>query len=197
MDNLIAVSPLAEKREVADQPLVFQHSRLKCEEVKDYGLLRVQVFNRGTEPAEALVKHLPQPLPTAGTMLASDNRLSFWFAPGEWGCAVAAGQETAEAARLNQQLSEQPHFIAAVSTITDSRIVLRISGTSARDLLGVGSGVDFHPSAFKAGQCVTTRFAHIAVLIAQPDNHDSFLLVADRSHGKYLWEWLEDSATTL
>jgi len=63
-----------------------------------------------------------------------------------------------------------------------------------RQLLAMGSGVDYHPSVFKASHCVTTKLAGVAAMVLQP-NEETFLVFVDRSRAQYLWTWLADAVT--
>ena len=56
-------------------------------------------------------------------------------------------------------------------------------------LLAMGCGIDMHKSAFTTGQCVRTHFANVLLFIVAVDD-DNFDLYVDRSHARYLRDWL-------
>jgi len=195
MASLKPVSPLASLSKMARVPL--QGRTICIEEVRDYGLIRLQVFSRGSVPGrgsestESLSILLGEALPDACQLLPFAKGYAFWTAPGEWIIAVPAGSEIPQSAQCDECLTDVLH---AVTIMTDSRLVLRISGAEARQLLAKCSAVDFHPSVFGLGRCVITKFARLPVMITQPTKAEDFMIFVDRSQASYLWEWLEDAA---
>ena len=190
MGNLKALSPLAGALG-SRVSATYKTDGLSFKEVTDYGLIRGQLFNRGEQSIEAVAANHDLDMPTACQFVRSGESYLLWSAPGEWLVAVETGTEISRAERLSQQLTDT---LAAVTVVSESRVVIRLQGRRARDLLGIGSGADFHPSVFKAGTCITTKFAHIAAMVAQPNESEEFLILADRSSAYYLWEWLVDNA---
>jgi hypothetical protein len=67
---------------------------------------------------------------------------------------------------------------------------LVIAGSGARDLLAMGSGVDFQPMVFGSGKCVRTRIAKLAVIVRALTD-ERFELFVDRSAGRYFREYLD------
>ena len=189
MVKLTSTSPL-EARVVTDK-IVYQSRVIDIEVVSDYGLIRLQLFSRGADLTETLSETLKLVLPENGCIQSSDDNTLFWSAPSEW--VIATNRDTEE--ELAKNLSKRlVNSSSAATVITDSRIVLRLYGPLARQLLSKGSAVDFHPSVFKMGNCVTTKFAQIPIMIVQLNEDDEFLLFADRSLAAYLLDWLIDAA---
>jgi len=71
--------------------------------------------------------------------------------------------------------------------------VLRVAGEAVRDVLAAGAALDFREAGFPRGGCRPTRFAQVAVAIVATGT-DEFELYVDRGYGKYLRDWLEDTA---
>ena len=112
-----------------------------------------------------------------------------WLGPDEW--LVVSESQTGEeiTARLQQAL----HGIAsAVTDVSDARIIYALSGKHARAVLAKGCSIDFHPRAFRPGQCVQTLLAKAAVLI-QATTVPSFEIHVARSFAGYAWAWLENA----
>jgi sarcosine oxidase subunit gamma len=65
-----------------------------------------------------------------------------------------------------------------------------IAGSGARDLLAMGSGVDFHPMVFGSGKCLRTRIAKLAVIV-RALAEERFELFVDRSASQYFREYLD------
>ena len=116
------------------------------------------------------------------------------IAPGEWIVAVHAGTERDAISNLQAKLDG---LFAVVSLMTDSRVVLDLTGSTALDILARGSTVDFHPVNFGAGRCINTRLAGVPVMLACSAGGESVLLFADRSVGPYLLEWLEAASAEI
>lgn len=164
-----------------------EREHIRVAENTDWGLLRLQIFHRTPGAVDSLAKRLDIRLPAAGETVVENGMRWFWSAPGEWVIAVPADTERDTARALREKLDG---LFAVPSVITDSRVVLEISGESARNLLARGSTVDFHPASFGVGQCLSTRFAGVPVMIAQLEA-GIFLLFADRPVAAYLRDWFE------
>jgi sarcosine oxidase subunit gamma len=184
MDKRLATTALN------DSPLEREHFRVA--ENTDRGLLRLQTFHRTPDAVGSLSQRLGIRLPAAGETVAEQGMRWFWSAPGEWVITAPAEAERDTARALQEKLDG---LFVVLSVMTDSRVVLDISGESARNVLARGSTVDFHPASFGAGQCVNTRFAGVSVMIAQLEA-GSFLLFADRSLGAYLRAWFDAASVS-
>jgi sarcosine oxidase subunit gamma len=134
---------------------------------------------------ESLSQRLGIALPAAGETVAEHGTQWFWSAPGEWVIAVPAGAESDTARALQEKLDG---LFVVLSVMTDSRVVLDVSGEGARNVLARGSTVDFDPASFSIGQCLSTRFAGVPVMIARSEA-GVFLVFADRSVAAYLLDW--------
>jgi methylglutamate dehydrogenase subunit D len=61
--------------------------------------------------------------------------------------------------------------------VSDSRIAVRISGASARDVLAKGLPIDLHPSTMRAGDVAATVVAHVQVLVWQVNDAPTYELI--------------------
>ena len=186
MDNLARESVLCGAQVARDQFNVKEHTGL--------GLIRLQTFHRKSGAVAELCQSLGVELPGPGETAADQNRQLFWSAPGEWIVAVHAGTERDAISNLQAKLDG---LFAVVSLMTDSRVVLDLTGSTALDILARGSTVDFHPASFGAGRCINTRLAGVSVMLACSAGGESVLLFADRSVGPYLLEWLEAASAEI
>lgn len=114
-----------------------------------------------------------------------------WNGPNRWWIVESDARDVAPA--LKKALGDD----AAVVTLGHSRTCLRVSGTSLRDVMSKGSTYDYHPSAFKPGDCIQTGMAHVGVsLHCLGDKNgaaevDIYIL---RSFALHFFEWLQESA---
>jgi len=77
--------------------------------------------------------------------------------------------------------------------VSDSNVLVSVSGAACEDYLSKSCALDFHHSAFSVGAVAVTRFAQLSVMIARVRD-DGFLLLADASHAAWLARWLCDAA---
>jgi sarcosine oxidase subunit gamma len=139
----------------------------------------------------------------AGESLQGPRTTAFWLGPDEWWIADKRGEPgagTRLAAELRQALAGMP---VAVTDISDSRAVIRLSGPRARQVLQKACPLDLHPQHFGAGQCAHTRLAKATALIhvsaeeSAPDQFGpggpAFDIYVVRSFAEYVWHWLESA----
>ena len=120
-----------------------------------------------------------------------DSRGALWLGPDEWLVTFPAGQVNPLLEALSR--AAVGHH-AALSDVSDARIVLTLSGPRAREVLEKGCSLDLHPRAFQAGHCAQTRLARAAILLHQTDDAPVYDIHVAWSFAAYLWVWLEDAA---
>ena len=87
----------------------------------------------------------------------------------------------------------QPVAIEPVN-LRPGKVVVRVSGARARDVLAKGCPVDLHARAFGPGAAAATEIAHMGCLVWQVDDRPTFDLAVNRSLSKSFWSWLAASA---
>jgi methylglutamate dehydrogenase subunit D len=110
--------------------------------------------------------------------------------PDQW----IASAEGAEAAGFATRLRGRIGPFAAVADQSDARLVLRLSGPRARDVLAKGIPLDLHPKVFKPGDVANTLAAYVGVQIDMLDDAPTYQLTAPRSTAGTFWSWLSASA---
>lgn len=139
--------------------------------------LRVQPSDAG-DAAERLR------LPVALQDRIDVDRVALWLAPDQW--LLLSDRRSADALidECGSVLADRLHLAVDVSAALGC-ITLR--GGRVRDLLAMGSGVDW--SASPAARCVRTRFARLPVIVHRvvEDHCD---LYCDRSYHAWLETWL-------
>jgi sarcosine oxidase subunit gamma len=125
-------------------------------------------------------------LPAPGKS-ASGPRTALWVGPGRW-FVVEPGRGA-----LAEQLEKAPSGSAAITDLSHSRTVLRVSGAKVRDVIAQGCAVDLHPRTATPGDCFATAVArHAAVLhVVDATTMDIYVY---RSFGRDLLEWLLEAA---
>ena len=156
---------------------------------------RVQLALRGDGRDPAFIDAVREVVglapPLAANTVGRDGESTIlWLGPDEWLVTAPAEAEDL-ATRLRAALAETHH---AVADVTESRVILRLSGPAARDLLAQGCSLDFHASVFQAGMCAGSHLALAHVTIHQTAADPVYEIHVHRSFADYLWRWLETAS---
>ena len=152
------------------------------------GLALGQVF-AGSGKEAALAKLLRLPL-APGVAAANQEYLALPLAPGQWMLLAEKGADGAFCREMAQRIGA----LGYISEQSHSRVVLRVSGERARDLLRKGCRLDLHPRVMRPGACATTVMAQVGVLLHQVDDVPSYDLLVYSGFARCFWEWLQESA---
>ena len=125
------------------------------------------------------------------TTTGNEDITALWLGPDEWLVKTEDGKEVSLADALREAV-EGLH--AAITPVSDSYRIFRVSGVDARAVLSQGTAVDLHPRSFGPGKCARTGFGKMGVLLHQLDDVPSYDVYAWRSYTDYLSLWL-DKAT--
>jgi sarcosine oxidase subunit gamma len=90
---------------------------------------------------------------------------------------------------LYRELKDKLEGIASVSDQSHGRVIMRITGPKARNVLAKGTPVDLHPREFPIGKSAATQMAHVGVHFTRTGENDYELLVF-RGFAESFWEWL-------
>ena len=110
--------------------------------------------------------------------------------PDQWIASAEGADMPGFAARVRGRIGP----FAAVAEQSDARLVLRVRGPRARDVLAKGVPVDLHPKTFKPGDVACTVVGYINTQIDMLDDA-TWQLAAPRSMAGSFWSWLTASAT--
>ncbi len=157
-------------------------------ERRNLTLLHVEHRDDDTESPLAIAAAVGFPLPRAGQTSEKDGRRVIWLGPSrslitESGSSAEGLSDTIAANAAN----------AAINDISSSRVVLRLSGPSMRDVLAAGCPLDLHKSVFKAGMTATTNMGYYTAIMDCIDTNIIDVYVA-RGYGVSFWQWLIEAA---
>ena len=157
---------------------------IEIEQTADRPLVSLRVARSAAADAVRRLQLAP-PLGAAG-----EDPQSLWLGPDHW--LLASRRQTASnmIERCEADLAGVLHNAVDQSAAFS---VLRVAGRDVRDVLASGAALDFRESAFPPGGCRPTRFAQVAAAIVATGT-DEFEIYVDRGYGKYLRDWLEDTA---
>lgn len=113
-----------------------------------------------------------------------------WLGPDEW-LVICPAEQTEELHAALAALREEHHTAATV--LSGGQTVIVLSGDKVRDMFAKGSTLDFHPRAFKAGDCAQSTLGKAPALYRLCED-GSFELVIRRSFADYIGLWLADAA---
>lgn len=137
--------------------------------------------------SETMQRHFGVACPAPGLSAAGERLTLHWCGFEQW-YAVAEGWPDGT---LYDKLGRRLAGLASLSDQSHGRVMLRISGPRARDVLAKGTPVDLHPRAFGPGRSAATQMAHVGVHLAQV-GPDVFELSLFRGFAESFWEWLTE-----
>jgi|ERR1700687_4293274 len=142
----------------------------------------------GSKPVVLAGRELPSQV---GTTLSGPMWV-LCLGPGEWLLVSDEG----EASSLSEHLGvDLPTHGLALVDLTHALSGIEVRGSSAREVLSKGCGLDLDPRTFPPGRCARTRFAQISVVLeCRDDESPCFQLHLGRSYSHYLHAWLTDAA---
>jgi heterotetrameric sarcosine oxidase gamma subunit len=126
------------------------------------------------------------PTHTLDSATGGDAR-ALWIGPGHWLIKISA--EVDRTPLWAQSLSD-----AAINNVTHGRIILRLSGAFAREILAAGCPLDLRSDAFPPGACASTLLENIQVVLDCRDE-ETFEIVAGRAYARSLWDWITTAAS--
>ena len=147
---------------------------------------------RGKEAAlrDAILAGYGAELPQSAARVMGVGISFVWAGPDQW-LAIAERENGRD---LEAELKTLLAGIAAVVDQSDGRVVVRISGTRARDVLAKGVPIDVHPRAFKPGSVAITHASHIGIILWQTDDAPTYEAALFRSYADSFAHWLFESA---
>ena len=122
---------------------------------------------------------------------AATSQVHFiWTGPGRWLAATRNRSPSIFEGDLRQAFSG----LASVTSQSDGRSIIRISGAKAREALAKGVPLDLDPRAFGPGDTAMTLVAHINVHVWQSDAAPTYDFAVFSSFAASFCEWLLDAA---
>jgi len=94
---------------------------------------------------------------------------------------------------LYRELKDTLGELATLSDQSHGRIIIRVGGARARQVLAKGTPIDLHRDEFPVGKSAVTQMAHVGVHLTRT-GEDSFELSVFRGFAESFWEWLTAQA---
>ncbi len=125
---------------------------------------------------------------TPGRSAPISGGVALPLAPGSW---MLVG----DAAHLpREDLAWRIQGLAYVSDQSHGRVVLRLAGARAREVMAKGCRLDLDGRRFGPGGCAQTQIAEIGVLLHQVDEAPSFDLIVAAGYARAFLHWVKASA---
>jgi methylglutamate dehydrogenase subunit D len=129
-------------------------------------------------------------LPMTPRRVEAGNIGFVWAGPGQW----LAMTEQIAGHVFESQLRRDFAGLASVINQSDSRSVIRIGGTKARDALAKGIPLDLDPRVFATGDTALTMAGHINVHLWQIDDAPTYEFAVFRSFAAAFYTWLLEAS---
>lgn len=144
----------------------------------------VQVFasNGKTSAVERALKIKETP----GKATVADDFTAIPLSPGQWMLVSAKANPKAFVDDLRAKLKKNGY----VSEQSDARVIFRMSGPRAAEMMQKGCRLDLHPSEAKKGWCAQTQMAQAGVIIHQTDDKPSYDILVYSGFAQHFAEWL-------
>jgi methylglutamate dehydrogenase subunit D len=125
-------------------------------------------------------------LPSSPRAVESVSKMIVWAGPDQW---LIIEPQTA-GADPSAELAKSFNGLASVIDVSDSRIIFRVSGPSAKDALSKGIPIDFHDRVFKPGDVAITHYAHLGVTLWRLVDGQGYDVACARTFSANLLDWL-------
>jgi methylglutamate dehydrogenase subunit D len=157
----------------------------------DLGIVSVMARRGMAEALSTAVKAaFGADLPLMPRRVEASGIAFVWTGPERW-LAMASGQTSQD---LVQRLMPVCAGLAAVAEQGDGRVIIRMAGPRARDMLAKILTLDLHPRVFRPGDTAVTGAAHLEVQIWQLDDAPTYEVALFRGFAGSFWHWLTQSA---
>ena len=161
-----------------------EHPGFELNRIDGRSMVRLRVRPKGAVAAGEALQLPQQPLQWRG-----EDPAAHWLGPDQW----LLTSDTKPAGDIIRQIDvELADQLYAATDMSSGNVCFALRGRAARTLLAMGCGIDMHADAFMTGQCVQTHFANVGLFIVCVED-DHFDLYVDRSHARYLSDWLAGS----
>lgn len=127
-------------------------------------------------------------LPVTPHRVTANGVSYLWSGPSNW-LAISASDAT----DFDLEMAARTDGLAAVTDQSDGRVVLRVQGDRARDVMAKLVPIDLHPRVFTLPATALTLAGHIAVQIWQTDD-GAYELACFRSLAETLYEALIEAS---
>lgn len=125
---------------------------------------------------------------TCGVVTRNGAHSVLWLGPDEW----LVVSESGTGSLAGELRAAATGSVSAVVDVSANRVLLELSGTTARDVLEKGCPIDLHPRVLADDTAVLTTLARVPVLLWKVDE-TLFRVLPRSSFAPYIGRWLLDA----
>jgi sarcosine oxidase subunit gamma len=163
---------------------------VRLSEVGDLGKLDLRGDPNDKAFMSSVGRTLDLILPMEPCQSAAQGEIAaLWIGPDQWLITCPKARIAAIAEELDEAIRD---LHGSVTDMSAGRIVFRLEGPSAQDVIAKGCPIDLHPRVAAPGYVAGSALAKIGVLIHLRDA-DVIDIYLSRSYCDYLWAWLEEA----
>jgi len=129
----------------------------------------------------------------AGQASVTTDFTALPLAPGQWMLYGGHGSEGKNGG-FCRQLKDKLGAAGNVSEQSHARIIFRLSGENARQVMQKGCRLDLHPAVSGSGFCAQTNMAQTGVIMHQLDDVPSYDLLVYSGFAQSFFDWLVHSS---
>ncbi|ESY45700.1 sarcosine oxidase subunit gamma [Mesorhizobium sp. RSR380A] len=162
-------------------------------EIRNFDLIQVMARRgKAGDLANAAKASFGVAAPETPKAVQTSDATLIWSGPDQFFVLLKGGKHGTEA--LAQTFASS----ASLSDQSHARVLISISGTKARAMLGKLSSIDLHPDAFLVGAAAATSMDHASVTLwrgnDRPDGQAVFNVLMFATFAESLWHTMLDSA---
>lgn len=128
-------------------------------------------------------------LPFTPRVVEAAGKMVVWAGPEQW---LVIEPRSGNADR-SAELAEAFKGAASVIDVSDSRMIFRVEGASALEVLSPSMGIDFHDRAFKPGDVAITHVSHLGIMVWRLANGQGYDFACARTYSVAFSEWLTEA----
>ncbi len=183
MNNLIN-SPLYDKDEI-------KSDKISLHNIDYVGKINLRISETDTELRDKVIDFLGYDLPSSNKVKGDDKTRTLWLGPNEY---LILCEDSEKINIINNLRLNLGSNLFAITDVSDYYLTMRLSGTSAIEVLSKSCSLDFNHSIEIKDTCVQTYINKATVLIDRLADETVFDISVRWSFAEYLWNWLSDSS---
>ena len=132
-------------------------------------------------------------LPPTARAVEGAGKLVVWAGPEQWLVVEpkSGGKDP------SAELAEALKGVASVVDVGDSRVLFRVEGQKATEVLIPGMAIDFHDQVFKPGDVAITHASHLGVIVWRLPDGKGYEFACARTYAVAFSQWLYDTCGKL
>jgi sarcosine oxidase subunit gamma len=128
-------------------------------------------------------------LPFTPRTVEASGKMVVWAGPDQW--LVIEPRVAARDPSL--ELADALKGLASIIDVSDSRVIFRVEGAKAPEILAPRMAIDLHDRIFRPGDVAITHASHLGVMVWRLADGNGYDFACARTYAVAFSEWLEDA----